>query len=249
MIRFCRSCVCVANRRDPFDLLFGKRIVSLAWDPRHDYQRSSCIQQLQTLKQRDLRTASLVSLIVKHPTPPAATRSTRGYVLDSVSGPPRQRQVRVSHILLSKENEAQRQDLMTRIQNGEDLATLAAEWSICPSKARGGDLGWITEGQTVLEFEKVAFGASVNTCAKADTQFGLHLLVVTDERYLTAVQRISVEEASEVIARAHMENGRIGQNSLGACSPVIIILYTFFIASRACCASSFFFFIRYGCDM
>jgi parvulin-like peptidyl-prolyl isomerase len=96
---------------------------------------------------------------------------------------------------------------MARIQNGESLAQLAAEWSICPSKARGGDLGWVTEGQTVVEFEKAAFGASVNACTMVNTQFGVHVLIVTDERYLTAVQRISADEASEVVARARVENG------------------------------------------
>jgi peptidyl-prolyl cis-trans isomerase C len=63
----------------------------------------------------------------------------------------------------------------------QDFATLAREYSSCPSKAQGGDLGTFSPGMMVKEFDQVVFSAKVNSIqGPVKTQFGYHLLEVTE---------------------------------------------------------------------
>jgi len=90
-------------------------------------------------------------------------------------------EVRASHILVPTEQEAK--DLKTRIENGEDFAQLAQQHSQCPSGRSGGDLGFFGKGMMVPEFEKAAFNSQVNEVSSpVKTQFGYHLIKVTEQR-------------------------------------------------------------------
>jgi peptidyl-prolyl cis-trans isomerase C len=83
------------------------------------------------------------------------------------------------HILV--ETEQQCLELKDRIADGEDFAAVAREFSTCPSRAQGGDLGSFGPGMMVPEFDRVVFSAEVNTVqGPVKTQFGYHLLEVTD---------------------------------------------------------------------
>ena len=67
-----------------------------------------------------------------------------------------------------------------KIENGEDFADIARQFSSCPSKAQGGDLGQFGPGMMVKEFDEVVFSAEVNSLqGPVKTQFGYHLLEVT----------------------------------------------------------------------
>lgn len=82
------------------------------------------------------------------------------------------------HILV--DTEAQCLELKERIKNGEDFAAIAKQYSSCPSRANGGDLGRFGPGQMVKEFDQVVFSAEPNTVqGPVKTQFGYHLLEVT----------------------------------------------------------------------
>ncbi|MGD9395166.1 MAG: peptidylprolyl isomerase [Candidatus Thorarchaeota archaeon] len=84
--------------------------------------------------------------------------------------------VRASHILVDKHSQALA--LISRIREGDDFRSIAKQYSTCPSKKKGGDLGWFTKGQMVPEFEKAAFklnvGAMTNEPVK--TKFGYHII-------------------------------------------------------------------------
>ena len=82
------------------------------------------------------------------------------------------------HILVDSEEQCLQ--LKDRITNGEDFGDIAREFSSCPSKAQGGDLGQFGPGMMVKEFDEVVFSAAVNTQqGPVKTQFGYHLLEVT----------------------------------------------------------------------
>ena len=82
------------------------------------------------------------------------------------------------HILVDSEEQCLQ--LKDRIANGEDCGDIAREFSSCPSKAQGGDLGQFGPGMMVKEFDEVVFSADVNTLqGPVKTQFGYHLLEVT----------------------------------------------------------------------
>ena len=89
--------------------------------------------------------------------------------------------VKASHILVPTEDEAN--TIKTMLDEGEDFAMLARQYSKCPSKAAGGDLGYFKRGQMVKEFEKAAFSLPVGQVSEpVQTQFGWHIIKVTDRR-------------------------------------------------------------------
>ena len=65
---------------------------------------------------------------------------------------------------------------LTRIKAGEQFGDVAADMSSCPSKDKGGDLGWFKKGQMVAEFEAACFENDPGTIVKVQTQFGWHVV-------------------------------------------------------------------------
>lgn len=85
------------------------------------------------------------------------------------------------HILVDSESKCL--DLKQQIEDGASFADLAKEHSSCPSGQAGGDLGTFKPGQMVPEFDRVVFSADVGTVqGPVKTQFGYHLLEVTDRK-------------------------------------------------------------------
>lgn len=91
-------------------------------------------------------------------------------------------QVRAAHILVKTESEAS--DLRSKIVAGEmKFEDAAAQYSECPSGARGGDLGYFGRGMMVKEFEIPSFNEPVGTVTEPiQTQFGWHLIYVIDKK-------------------------------------------------------------------
>ena len=57
---------------------------------------------------------------------------------------------------------AQADALKIQLDAGADFALLAEAHSECPSKSSGGDLGFLTRGQTVPRLDQAVFGQAVN---------------------------------------------------------------------------------------
>ena len=81
-----------------------------------------------------------------------------------------------------EEARALAEELRQRIVDGEDFATLAAEYSDDLSNAAsGGDLGWFGRGAMVAPFEDAAFVLPIGEVSEpVETQFGVHLIEVLD---------------------------------------------------------------------
>ena len=83
------------------------------------------------------------------------------------------------HILV--DNEEKCLELKAEIEEGADFADVARQHSSCPSGRQGGELGTFGPGQMVKEFDEVVFSGELNTVlGPVQTQFGYHLLEVTD---------------------------------------------------------------------
>lgn len=90
-------------------------------------------------------------------------------------------QATARHILVSTEEKCN--ELKTAIEGGADFAQVAKEFSSCPSKRDGGNLGTFGPGQMVKEFDTVVFSAPINVVqGPVRTQFGYHLIEITDRQ-------------------------------------------------------------------
>jgi len=86
------------------------------------------------------------------------------------------------HILVSAEQECQ--ELKDRINSGEKFEDIAKAHSICPSKADGGDLGEISPGMMVKEFDDVVFIKDIGVVhGPIKTQFGFHLVEIISRSF------------------------------------------------------------------
>lgn len=88
---------------------------------------------------------------------------------------------RASHILVKDRRTAD--ELYKRLKQGEEFSKLAREYSTCPSKSKGGDLGWFGAGQMVKPFEVAVEKLGSGSLSKpVSTQFGYHIIKKTGQR-------------------------------------------------------------------
>lgn len=117
--------------------------------------------------------------------------------------------VRASHILIKVDPKASDADkakarekiaaIQKRVQKGEDFAALAKEVSECPSSANGGDLDFFQRGQMVGPFEDAAFKLKPGEVSDiVETQFGYHLIKVTDKK---PAGKMTFDEVKEELAQ------------------------------------------------
>ncbi len=89
--------------------------------------------------------------------------------------------VSASHILVSNARDAQ--GIVIRLSKGEDFADLAKRFSKCPSKSKGGNLGWFGKGDMVPEFEKACFEGKVGeVVGPVKTEFGYHIILINGQK-------------------------------------------------------------------
>ena len=91
-------------------------------------------------------------------------------------------QVRAAHILVPSEEQAN--EIKNKIANGEmSFEEAAIKYSLCPSKAQGGDLGYFGRGMMVKEFEVASFDGEIGEITNpVKTQFGWHLINIIDKK-------------------------------------------------------------------
>ncbi|MCK5220046.1 MAG: peptidylprolyl isomerase [Candidatus Aminicenantes bacterium] len=88
---------------------------------------------------------------------------------------------RASHILVKDSSLANK--IIKDLKEGKKFADLAKEFSTCPSKSKGGDLGWFGPGQMVKEFEESVKKQSSGSISRVvRTKFGLHIIKKTGQR-------------------------------------------------------------------
>jgi len=107
-------------------------------------------------------------------------------------------QVHVRHILV--ETEAEARFVLARLNRGEPFETLARQLSRDPgSKEQGGDLGFISRGQVVPEFERAAFALQPGQVSgPVKTQYGYHVIQLIERR---AGKPGTLDQAREQIRR------------------------------------------------
>ena len=85
----------------------------------------------------------------------------------------------VNHILIKKEKKDMIKPLLDSLASGGDFSGLAFSFSEDPSvKQNKGSLGWLTVGQTVPDFQNLAFSLCLGCVGVAETDFGYHIVRV-----------------------------------------------------------------------
>lgn len=117
-------------------------------------------------------------------------------------------QTHARHILIKpfdaaedKEARARLEKLRERIVAGEDFATIAKAHSDDPgSGAQGGDLGWVSPGEMVPNFEKGMNALAVGELSQpVRSRYGWHLIQVLERRDADVTKKVLEKNAREAI--------------------------------------------------
>ena len=123
--------------------------------------------------------------------------------------------VRTNELVSEEDARTRLNQLRQRIQGGDDFATLAQAHSDDTGSAlKGGDLGWVSPGDTVPEFEEVMDALTPGQVSEPfESPFGWHIVQVQERRSQDtaddllrlkareAIQRRKAEEATEAWLR------------------------------------------------
>ncbi len=126
-------------------------------------------------------------------------KSTTGYnVLKRAAIKDSGIEVKASHILIcyagaqrcdaaiykTKEEAKKKIEEIKKEVTVKNFVTLAKKYSTEPSAAQtGGELGWFSKGQMVVEFENAAFSIATGTISNVvETSFGYHIILKEDQR-------------------------------------------------------------------
>lgn len=117
------------------------------------------------------------------------------------------KQTHARHILIKTseivpENEAKKRlmEIKHRIEAGADFAEQAKRYSQDGSAQQGGDLDWLSPGQTVSEFESAMNKLQPGMIGAAQTQFGWHLIQVLERRNTDVSEQQKRQQARISIA-------------------------------------------------
>lgn len=158
------------------------------------------------------------------------------------SNSPLVREIHAAHILIRKksatdleanqnldeENAKAKQtaeDLLKRALSGEDFSQLAKDNSEDPgSKDNGGDLGFLREGATVPEFDKILFQGNLKDGEiypqLVETQFGWHIIKKIEERKVPDTTFVSTG-----LTGKNLKSSSVEFQSQGLSEPVVSLKF------------------------
>lgn len=153
---------------------------------------------LTDLRERLRTTLTVQNLQAKVSTATVSAEEIQKHFQENRTEFDRPAQVRTRHILV--ESEAEARLVLARLGRGEKFEALAAQLSKDPgSKDQGGDLGFVSKGQLVPEFEQVAFALKIGQISSpVKTQFGYHIIQVLERK---AAQPSTLDQVREQIRR------------------------------------------------
>ena len=158
-------------------------------------------QAMKMAADRILAEAFLSATINSQITDEAIRSAYDAFVADTAS----REQVTASHILVETEEAAH--EIIAKLNDGGDFATLARENSTGPSGPNGGDLGTFSRGQMVPAFETAAFAMPVGSFSAepVQTQFGWHVISVSERSLQPAPEMEAMRaQLSNNLSRQHL---------------------------------------------
>ena len=110
-------------------------------------------------------------------------------------------EVRARHIVVASEEEAK--EIIKLLTGGAEFGPLARERSIDrATSSLGGEVGWFTQAMMTPVFANAAFSTKAGERAEPfETEFGWHVLEVTDRRSTSTVPMVDVRDGIETFLR------------------------------------------------
>lgn len=111
--------------------------------------------------------------------------------------------IKTSAVRNDEEAQALLQEIRSKAAKGEDFGDLAHRYSEDPGSAlKGGDLGWVMQGQMVPQFEEVMNGMEVQyVSAPFRTELGWHILQVVERREQNMTEEILEKQAQMILRK------------------------------------------------
>ena len=110
--------------------------------------------------------------------------------------------IKTSELVSDVEAKNRIMEIKRRIEDGADFSDEAKRYSEDGSAQQGGDLDWVSPGQTVPEFEEVMNKLQPGMMETAQTQFGWHLIKVIERRTTDVSEQQQRQQARIAIGTA-----------------------------------------------
>lgn len=111
------------------------------------------------------------------------------------------------------------EDIIKKLNKGEDFSKLAKKYSDDSSNAKkGGDLGWVSTGDMVDEFDAAAFKLKKGkyTTSPVKTTYGYHIIYKIDEKAKPKLEKVRDEIVDALVSNKLKEDATLYYNSLEA---------------------------------
>lgn len=135
------------------------------------------------------------------------------------------RLVKVSHILCAEDDSATLATIREALQGSrtgdpasqdtsqlDTFASLAMQYSTCPSSKSKGDLGWVQVGQMVGEFEDACFRSAPGDIVECSTEYGRHFIYIEAEQAQGEVRPMSVNDLQVLLLTGELGDLDLGRN-------------------------------------
>lgn len=114
--------------------------------------------------------------------------------------------IKTSQVMSDEQAEQRLLQLRERLAHGEDFADLAKRYSEDASAPQGGDLGWLTPGETVAPFQQAMDALEPGQIsAPVRSQFGWHLIQVLERRTKDMEDEFKRMQARQILFQRRVE--------------------------------------------
>lgn len=114
--------------------------------------------------------------------------------------------IKPSQVLTNEEARQRLQQVRERLRHGEDFAELAKHFSEDTTAPLGGDLGWLTPGETVPAFERAMDSLQPGEISEpVESQFGWHLIQVLERRTRDMENEFKRMQARQILFQRRVE--------------------------------------------
>ena len=114
--------------------------------------------------------------------------------------------IKISKVMNDEQAETRLKQILERLKYGEKFEDLAKRYSEDATAPQGGDLGWLTPGETVPDFERAMNALEPNQISEpVKSQFGWHIIEVLERRTKNMEKEFKRMQARQILFQRRAE--------------------------------------------